>query len=171
MKYKIYKYLIFFLILILILTFFIKYNNKEGLYNTDIPIVIICWNNYYFIKNFINQIKKYNTNIIVLDNKSTYVKLLDYYKEIKNELKDRIDIRLLDKNYGSNVYVELKNELPQIYILSDPDLELNTNMPDNFIDILLNISNQYKSYKVGAALNIKDKNDFIECENYFKEYI
>jgi len=147
--------------------------HKEGLknfdttkYTTDIPIVVICWNNYYFVKHFINQIKYYKNPIILLDNNSSYNKLLEYYKEIKNELNDKIEIRLLNKNYGHKVYQILKDDLPKIYILSDPDLELNKNMPINFADILLQLSNKYKSNKVGSALNIEDNDLFVKCDKY-----
>ena len=162
------KYNIFFIICLLLVIIYIYYNNcsKKFTNNYDIPIVVICWNNYYFVKNFVNQIKKYNHNIILLDNNSSYQPLLDYYKEIKNELKDKIEIRLLEQNYGHTVYLQLKNTLPDIYILSDPDLQLNNNMPNNFAEILLNISNKYKIYKVGCALDLSDMNNFIECPNY-----
>jgi len=38
----------------------------------DIPFVIICWNNLFFCKKIINQIKKYNRKIIILNNNSEY---------------------------------------------------------------------------------------------------
>ena len=173
MKYHIGNILIIFIICIITL-YCIYYNfyniKKEGFdttkYSTNIPIVVICWNNYYFVKHFINQIKKYKNPIILLDNYSSYNKLLEYYKIIKNELKDRIEIRLLKENYGHKVYQKLKDELPKIYILSDPDLELNKNMPINFADILLELSNKYKSNKVGCALSIEDNDLFIKCDKY-----
>jgi len=163
------------LILLILFGLYILYtffNHKEEIIDADnidadnIPIVVICWNNLTFVKNFVNQITKYKNPIILLDNKSDYPALLNYYREIKNELKDKITIKLLDKNYGHRVYLKLRNNLPDIFILSDPDLELNTNMPDNFAEIFLNISNTYKMYKVGAAINIEDKDDFIECPKY-----
>ena len=135
--------------------------NKTGL-----PIVVIGWNNYYFMKNFINQLKKFPNPIIVLDNNSNYQPLLDYYKKIKSKLKYKIEIRMLDKNYGHKVYMTLQHTLPSVYILSDPDLELNPNMPKNFADVFLELSNQYKCYKVGCALKIDDKQKFVQCDNY-----
>ena len=144
---------------------FKKRRTLKNKYNS-IPIVVICWNNYYFVKNFINQLKRFPNPIILLDNKSNYQPLLDYYKEIKSELKDKIDIRMLDKNYGHKVYMILKDTLPSVYILSDPDLELNPKMPKNFAKIFLELSNQYKCYKVGCALKIDDHEKFIQCDNY-----
>jgi len=132
----------------------------------EIPFVIICWNNLTFVKNFVNQIKKYNRKIIILNNNSTYEPLYEYFTEIKNELGDKIEIKLLDQNYGHKVYITLKHILPDIYILSDPDLQLNENLPDNFVEILYNLSNKYKIYKIGFALDLSDKEHFLQCENY-----
>ena len=163
-------FIIIILYVLLLLSYYLykTYYIKKNINSYDIPIVIICWNNYYFVKNFINQLKKYKNPIILLDNKSTYQPLLDYYKEIKEELKDKIEIRLLDKNYGHTVYLQLKDNLPDIYMLSDSDLQLNKNMPDNFAEILLSISNKYKIYKVGFALDLSDAEKFVKCKNYTK---
>ena len=134
---------------------------RKRLDTSKIPVVIICWNSLTFIKKLVDQLKSYPNPIILLDNKSTYKPLFQYYKQIKAELKDKIEIRLLDKNYGSGVF--LKQPLPKVFIMTDPDIEINEKMPQNFAEILLNLSNKYKVYKVGAALKIKDKNDFVRC--------
>jgi hypothetical protein len=159
------------IIIIFIIIFFILWNYQEKEYLEivdyyNIPIIVINFNNLYFIKNFINQLEKYKNPIIILDNNSNFEELLKYYDEIKEKLGDRIEIHRLDKNYGHNVYLQLADKLPDVYILSDPDLELNKNMPENFAEILYNLSNKYKVYKVGSALNIEDKDKFIKCENY-----
>ena len=144
----------------------LRSNKRRTVKHRSIPIIVICWNNYYFVKNFVKQLKQFPNPIILLDNKSNYQPLLDYYKEIKSELKDKIEIRMLDKNYGHEVYKKLKHTLPSVYILSDPDLELNPKMPKNFANTFLELSNQYKCYKVGCALNIEDNHNFIKCDNY-----
>jgi len=151
------------LIAIVIIIYFINMNKING---NDIPIVVISWNSLTFLKNFVNQIKELPNPIIILDNKSDYEPLLEYYKEIKKELNNKINIRLLDKNYGHNVYLELKNTLPSIFILSDPDLKFNSEMPKNVGEIFLEISNKYKAYKVGSALDLSDKEKFLQCSNY-----
>ena len=130
-----------------------------------IPIVIIAWNSLYFIQNFINQIKKFPNPIIILDNNSSYRLLLQYYTIIKEELGEKITIHLLDKNYGYLVYEEKKNLLPEIFILSDPDLELHPDMPIDFAEQLLNLSYKYQKRKVGSAIKL------LEPEEYENELI
>jgi hypothetical protein len=137
---------------------------------SNMPIVVICWNKLTYIKNMVNQLKHLNHPIILLDNHSTYEPLLEYYKEIKKELGNKIEIRMLKKNYGSTVYLELKHTLPRVYILTDPDLELNKKMPENFAEILYEISEKYKVYKIGPYLEKIKKEDLLECSSYDFEW-
>ena len=134
--------------------------------SNKIPIVVIAYNNLFFVRNFIEQLKKYKNPIIIFDNKSTYQPLLEYYKEVKEELGSKIDIRLMDKNYGHAVFSLYEDTLPSVYILSDPDLELNPRMPENFSEILFDLSNKYQASKICLALDISEKDKFVECKKY-----
>ena len=151
------------LLIVLIICIFIIYQLYS---NRTIPIVIIGYNNLFFMRNFINQLKRFDNKIIILDNKSTYQPLLEYYKEIKGELGSKLELRLLEKNYGSAVYIRLKHTLPSVYILSDCDLELNPKMPHNFSDILYDLSVTHEAYKVGLALDISEKDKLLDCKDY-----
>jgi hypothetical protein len=132
----------------------------------QIPIIVIAYNNLFFVRNFIDQIKYFKNPIIIFDNKSTYEPLLQYYKEIKAELGSKIVIHLLDINEGCHVTSLYEHILPKIYILSDPDLQLNPGMPENFSDILLALSNKYRAYKVGLALDISEPKKLLSCKEY-----
>jgi hypothetical protein len=131
---------------------------------TQIPFVIIAWNNLFFVRRFIEQILKMPHPIIILDNNSTFKPLLEYYITLKLELKERLTIYLLDKNYGHEVYILKPHLLPEIYVISDPDLELNPQMPVNAIEHLLAISNAYQLWKIGLALDITEPEKFISEE-------
>jgi hypothetical protein len=138
-----------------------KFGNQDNY--RDIPVILICWNNLSFVKNFVEQLKKYPNPIILLDNNSNYSPMFDYYKQIES---DKIKVILLKQNYGHEVYKKLKADLPDIYFLSDPDLQLNPRMPQNFAEIFVKLSEKHGSYKVGAALDISDADKFIPCDNY-----
>jgi DevC protein len=62
----------------------------------------------------------------------------------------------MDKNYGHKVYEKsvINYIIGDVYILTDPDLEFNKNLPDNFIEEMINISNYFEAEKVGFALLI-----------------
>jgi hypothetical protein len=55
--------------------------------------------------------------------------------------------------------MRLRSDLPQYYFVSDPDILLNTELPKNFINIMIEISELYKTGKVGVALDISNEID------------
>ena len=139
-------------------------------YSINMPIVIINYNSLTLFKNFITQVlKKLPNDIIILDNNSKYEPLLQYYESLQTDYSNKITIHLLNKNYGHTVYITKKKLLPDVYILSDPDLQLNDQMPSNVSDILYNLSIKYKSFKVGLALDLSDSDKFIDNANYFRK--
>lgn len=125
----------------------------------DIPILIISYNNYRYVDNTLKQIKKINENyyrnIIIIDNKSTDINTINYLKNLK-------DIKVIHRteNGGPRISLtdntDLYNILPSKFILTDPDLQFNPNLPTNFIDILSKLSDKYRAYKIGFALDISD---------------
>jgi len=159
---------LFFWLLVIVLAVFVilwqHFNSVEPFSGSDIPIVVICWNNYYFVRNFVEQLRRFPYRIILLDNASTYPPLLDFYDQVDGN--GQVEVRRLDQNYGHMVYMTLKDQLPDVYILSDPDLEIGPEMPIHFAEIWLALSEKYQVYKLGAALRIDDKQDFIDCPNY-----
>jgi len=142
----------------------LKTRRKRNIHT--IPVIVICYNQLSYIKNMVKQLEKYDNPIILIDNHSSYKPLFDYYKEVKAKLRNKIEIRLLKKNYGCMVYEKLKDTLPEIYILSDPDIELNKNMPKDFAEIMKNISEKYKVYRVHGFIERVNNKDIIPCPGY-----
>jgi hypothetical protein len=125
--------------------------HTKGFLKKNLPAVIIGYNQVTYIKNMVDQLKKYTSDIIVIDNHSTFPPLLDYYR-------DHFHYTLLnmDTNHGYLVY---QNECVQklvgdIYLLTDPDLQFNCQLPPLFIADLLGISNYFEAGRVGFALSI-----------------
>lgn len=125
----------------------------------DIPIVINNYNRHKMLKSLIWQLRNlgYN-NITVLDNRSTYLPLRDYYRHLVDS--GRAKVWVLDKNYGhkslwaSGLINQFKDY--EYIVYTDPDLELNPNTPKNFIDNLIKVSKEYKFDKVGLSIKIDD---------------
>jgi hypothetical protein len=126
---------------------------------SEIPIVIIAWNNLTFVKSFLNQLERFKHPIILLDNHSTYEPMNQYYEQLD---KTKVRVIKMDKNYGYLVYKHFSHLLPEVYVLSDPDLLLNNNMPSDAIEQLLNLSIKYNACRVGLALDITDSEKFIK---------
>lgn len=129
--------------------------NDEGFTNPGIPVFIISYNQYTFVKSMVEQLQPYTTNIYVIDNKSTYEPLIEYLKDIDG---NKATVLWMPENYGHKVYE--RDEIIALggekYIVTDPDLLLNPNIPPNFIEVLAELSDKYKTNKIGFALDIKD---------------
>ncbi len=127
--------------------------------NERVPIFIIAWNQYTFIKSMVEQLSNFpNLEIYIIDNKSTYQPLIDYLKSIDG--KNGIKVLYQDKNYGHTVY-EQQHMLSFIdslgvkkYVVTDPDLGLNPKLPMDFLQTLAKLSDTYKVNRIGFALDI-----------------
>jgi len=134
----------------------------------NIPIIIICYNNYKYVKNTLTQIlkinKEYYKNIQILNNNST---CLDTIQFLNN-----IDVKVIHNFSNNGPWIVPWNNkniydiLPDKFILTDPDLKLNENIPNNFIEILSELSDKYKTNKIGFALDISDYEKFYKDQNY-----
>jgi FkbM family methyltransferase len=123
----------------------------------NIPIIVVCYNNYKYVNHTLTQIKQINTeyykNIIILNNSSTCVDTIEFLKTV--------DVKVINNNnngpwINSYTNAHIYNTLPDKFILTDPDLELNENIPSNFVEILSDLSDKYKTSKIGMALSITD---------------
>jgi len=132
----------------------------------DIPIVVVSYNNYKYVENTLKQIRdlneNYYKNIVIMDNCSNDVKTVEYLnsvdvKVIRNSTNDGPWINDL-KN------VEVYHSLPDKFILTDPDLELNPHLAPNFIDTLVEVSTKYQCAKVGFALDISDFDEMYQFQ-------
>ena len=117
-----------------------------------IPIIIICFNNYKYVDNTIRQIievnPEYKQLIIILNNNSDDENTKRYLFEnkrdviiINNSINDGPWI-----NQGTNSHVY--EMVPDKYIVTDPDLDFNSNLPKNFVEILSQLSDEFECNKI-----------------------
>ena len=104
----------------------------------NIPIIVVCYNNYKYVNHTLTQVKQINNeyykNIIILNNSSTCVDTIEFLKTV--------DVKVINNNnngpwINSYTNAHIYNTLPDKFILTDPDLELNENIPSNFVFILM----------------------------------
>ena len=130
-----------------------------------IPIIIVSYNNHIYVENTIKQIininPSYRENIIVMDNNSTDPNTIEYINNIVNTsfvqvIKNGTNIGpWVSHHHNTHVY----DMMPNKFIITDPDLEFNKNLPINFIEIMDELSNKYPCRKMGFALRIDDFDD------------
>lgn len=122
----------------------------------EIPIIINNFNRLIYLKKLIKslQLRGYS-NIIILDNKSTYPPLLDWYQ---NECD--VKIIYLNENFGhialwkSGIISQFDHDY---FCYTDPDLELLEQCPENFLMLMLyKIKHLPFAEKIGLSLKIAD---------------
>lgn len=129
----------------------------------SIPILIINYNQLFFLKQLVEFLIKRNfENIIIIDNCSDYAPLLQYYQEIKN----RVTIEKMSENLGHKVFFKTKSLQEQYgkgyFVITDADIVPNENLPEDFLTEMLNLLNTHfdRITKVGFALDLESIPDF-----------
>lgn len=146
----------------------------------SIPVIIISFNQLYYLKQLVFFLKKNGyCNIVIIDNNSTYKPLLDYFDIIDST----VIIHRLKENFGHMVF--WKNEelfekySKGYYIVTDPDIVPVSECPKNFILYFKRILDRNDEVtKVGFSLRIDDipdsnpnKQKVINWEQQFRKNI
>ncbi len=129
-----------------------------------IPIFIISYNQPFYLRNMLSQLSRLQvaaSEITVLDNASSNPQLMEYLEELQ-----LIGIRVvrLERNFGPHEIFtpEAGVDWPDVFALTDPDLEFNPSMPTTFREDLLAIACACRIWKCGLALSLKDSDQFLE---------
>ncbi|ROI02179.1 glycosyltransferase [Chryseobacterium sp. G0240] len=138
----------------------IKSQRKNPL---NIPVIIINFNQLHYLKQLIRFLQKRKfENIIIIDNKSDYPPLLEYYKTIDKE----VTIERMSENLGHKVFFDtpyLQQKYGKGYfVLTDPDIVPNEKLPVNFMSEMISKMDRYHKTitKVGFALDIETIPDY-----------
>ena len=128
----------------------------------SIPIIIINFNQLFYLKKIVHFLLKRNMeNIIIIDNLSTYPPLLEYYKTLEG-----VTVEYMDKNYGHMVFFEnigLQEKYGKgFYVVTDADIDPNPKLSKDFMRVLLDvITKEFQDVnKVGFALDIDSIPDY-----------
>ncbi len=120
-----------------------------------IPIIINNFNRLTFTKQLIGRLEEWGyTNIIILDNNSTYPPLLDFYKNTPHKV-----IRLTENKgymalWNSDVFSEFRS---CYYVYTDPDVLPLKSCGEHFIKDMYEVLKKHSSIeKLGLALCIND---------------
>lgn len=149
----------------------------RDIHYTEIPIIINNFNRLGMLKELIGslEVRGYR-NIYIIDNRSTYLPLLEYYRSCN------YPVIYLRKNMGMNalwesgLYKKFKNNF---FVYTDPDVVPIDECPDDFLLFFLEKLKKHKlARKVGFSLKIDDlpdsnclRNDIINCEKHFFDHL
>lgn len=142
----------------------------------NIPIIIISYNRLSYLRQLVDMLLNIGEeNIIILDNNSSYIDLLKYLDNLKD---NRIKVYKLKYNYGHTVLWNsgLFNEITKgnYYVYTDPDIYPISNFDSDWKQKWIDILNKYRLLKVGCSISIDDipdhfklKKDVINHESQF----
>lgn len=128
----------------------------------EIPVFINCRDRVATLQKTISAIERTGLkNIFLIDNQSSYGKLLDYYEKTKYQ------VILLGENMGHKAPWESGAvrliSAGNPYILTDPDVVLSEHYTESTITKMLEILDEHPGYvKIGPALSIDDIPDSYE---------
>lgn len=152
---------------------------KQNYNYKNIPIIIISFNQLFYLEQLILFLQnKGYTNIIIIDNNSTYPPLLKYFNSISKQVK----VYRLNQNHGHLVFWRNKNLFKKYtkgyYIVTDADIVPDQNCPDDFVKYFKKRLNQHPKFvKVGFSLKIDNipehnqhKNKILNWEKKFWQF-
>ncbi|KQW97699.1 glycosyltransferase family 2 protein [Flavobacterium sp. Root420] len=135
----------------------------------SIPIIIISFNQFHYLEKLIDFLTSNNySNIVIIDNNSTYEPLLNYF----NKIESIATIHRLKDNHGHLVFWENKDLFKKYskgyYALTDADINPITECPTDFLNYFKTILDRdSKITKVGFSLKVND----IPDTNLYKDRI
>lgn len=128
----------------------------------DIPIVINSFNRLTTLRRLTASLEERGlTNIHILDNRSTYPPLLEWYEKEGS----RYDIIRLPKNFGFKALWKYrptrKRFCGDYYIYTDADVELDPSCPADVVARMFDLlKNRYPyAFKIGPSIRIDDLPD------------
>ncbi len=151
----------------LILPFKKNFGNGKDI--RKIPVIINNRNRYTYLLQLINWLENNGySNIYIIDNNSTYPKLLEYYSSTKYtvfRLKENVGNYSLWK---TDIY---KQFISDYYIYTDPDVVPVDECPGNVIEVFLGILNSHRLIeKIGFGLKIDDLPDYFADKHKVLEW-
>lgn len=129
---------------------------------TEIPIYILSFNQPTYLRNMIRQLRGLEvkpSEIRIIDNASSFPPALDYLRELENQ---GFGVLRMERNFGPHEIFspEAGIDWPEVFALTDPDLQFHPDMPPTFRRDLLKFAAACGVWKCGCALSLEDSERF-----------
>jgi len=138
-------------------------------YFSNIPVIIPTYNQLWYCKNTIKQLKRFGlNNFIILDNGSTYSPFLKWVNNCEHPCVINYN------NPGPREFffnMNIWDRLPDIFIVTDPDLDYPKEIPDTMVNDLINIATENGWPKIALGLTTDPVEDMYEpVKNWEADY-
>lgn len=133
-----------------------SYRSLTARLTASIPVVIPVFNNPTYTANMLRQlVERGFDNIYLVDNGSTSQAMSTFL----THAEEYATVIRSGHNHGPRhtlLNTDHYNLLPEIFCLTDPDLEFHPQMPEHFLSELVRVTEQFKIGKAALALRIDD---------------
>ena len=123
---------------------------------SQMPIFVPVFDNPTYARMMLKQLKELGLpNVSLVDNKSTYPPMLQFL----DEAEQTTTVIRTGNNLGprETILEAIGSDcVPDIFCVTDPDLEFNPQLPGNFLAELASLTKHYKLGKAGFALRLDD---------------
>lgn len=119
-----------------------------------VPVYVVSFNNATYLRAMVDQLlsRGITTDVRIVDNGSTYMPTITYLREVETA-----GITVIRRGLNSHPHdVNSLPDLPDEYVLTDPDLWFGDDMPSTVIETLSAIATAYDNGRVGLALDITE---------------
>jgi glycosyltransferase involved in cell wall biosynthesis len=130
------------------------YKNFNSIPNdslNNVPVIIPTFNQPTWCKNTIERLKDFGlTNFIILDNGSTDPHFVEWFSQTD------IPVVVDKSNPGPRNFftnMAIWNRLPEIFIVTDPDLEYPSSIPLSLVSDMIDLTEKNKWSKIAIGLN------------------
>lgn len=136
----------------------------------NIPVFIIGYNNGIYILNTVRQLNQLNIFPIIFNNASTDSETI----EILNVLNRSCCAHVINSkvNFGHLIgFLDpVYSLMPEIFAYTDPDLQFNSKLPADFLQTLTKLSDEFKTFKAGFALDLMPNEEIISTTQTIKKH-
>ena len=135
-----------------------------------IPVIVISYNNGVYVENITKQLQSFNITPIIIDNNSSSKNTQDILYDLEH--KNLAHVIRSQHNFGHMVgfLKPIYDLLPEVFAYTDPDLQLNKNLPENFLSKLAELTIELPVFKAGFALSLKDHGPIKDTRYYSCHY-
>lgn len=127
-----------------------------------LPVVVPVHNNHSLVVDFVEELLDLGfSDFRLIDSASTNSDTRKFLKKIEN----KFNVFYLDENLGPRYCIHsesYRKTLPNLYFLSDPDIRLSKSLPENFVEVLIELSIKFNIGKVGVSLKFEGEDIDLE---------
>lgn len=123
-----------------------------------IPILIPVFNNPTYLARMVAQCARRGLDdLVIFDNASAFPKMAALLDRLAQDYR----VVRLEENFGPRLFAdqEILAALPEVFCLTDPDLDFNPRLPADFLAQLQSLTERFKIFKAGFCLDIASAAD------------